>query len=417
MGFWRFSNSRVFSRLAIGAMGSAALFLGGQAPVSAHAMTPAASPNFQFDMAPDAMLQRCQLPTASVPCYGPTQIRTAYDVPSSVDGTGTTIVIIDGFQSSTVKTDLDAFDAVWGLPPANLTIPPPPDGTTPPDPSQMGWFVEQAIDVEWAHAIAPGAHLVLVQAKTGGDADLLSAMKYAIDNNLGDIISMSFSEAESCPTAAFLADEHATFQQAVANGISLVAASGDNGAAERTCDGSLVSGVATPASDPFVTAVGGTTLVADRVTGAYGSETAWSHSGGGFSAVYRRPGYQAPFQENNAARGLPDVAWSADRFGFGPSVALGMPLKAAGTSIATAEWAGVAALAVEAAGHRLGTLNISLYHAGKSKDAATRFHDITSGTNSSPAFQGASAGPGWDPVTGLGTPDVANLIAWIAATQ
>ncbi len=363
------------------------------------------------------MLQGCQQLGAPIPCYGPMQIRTAYDVPSRTDGAGTTIVIIDGFQSPTVSADLAAFDTLWGLAPANLRIPPPPDGRTPPDSSQIGWFVEQAIDVEWAHAVAPGAHLVLVQAKTGDDADILSATKYAIDNNLGDVISMSFSEAESCPTAAFLADEHAAFERAVANGISLVAASGDNGAAERTCAGALVSGVATPASDPLVTAVGGTTLVADPITGAYGSETAWSHGGGGFSAVYRRPGYQAPFQKNNTARGLPDVAWSADRFGFGPSIVLGMKFKATGTSVATAEWAGVTALAVEAAGHRLGTFNISLYHAGKSHDAATRFHDITSGNNNSTAFQGASAAPGWDPVTGLGTPDVANLVAWIAATS
>ena len=416
MGFWRFPQSRVVARLAIGALGSGVFLFAGQAPVSAHAMTPAASPNFQFDTAPDAMLQSCQLPTASTPCYGPAQIRTAYDVPSTADGTGTTIVIIDGFQSPTVQGDLAAFDASWTLPAANLRVV-APDGATKPDPSQLGWFVEQAIDVEWAHAIAPGANLVLVQAKTGDDADILSATKYAIDNNLGDIISMSFSEAESCPTAAFLADEHAAFERAVANGMSLLAASGDNGAAERSCAGALVSGVATPASDPLVTAVGGTTLVADPSTGAYGSETAWSHSGGGFSSVYRRPGYQAPFQKNNAARGLPDVAWSADRFGFGPSFVLGMRFKAAGTSVATAEWAGVAALAVQAAGHRLGALNTSLYHAGKSNDAASRFHDITTGNNSSPAFQGASAGPGWDPVTGLGTPDVANLVVWIAATS
>jgi subtilase family serine protease len=418
LAFWRFPQSGVVARLAIGALGSGFLLFAGQAPASAHAMTPSVSPNFQFDTSPDTMLQSCQLPGAPLPCYAPAQIRTAYDVPSSIDGAGTTIVIIDGFQSPTVQADLAAFDAIWGLPAADLSIPPPPDGTTPPDASQTGWFVEQALDVEWAHVIAPGAHLILVQAKTGDDADILSATKYAIDHNLGDVISMSFSEVESCPSAAFLANQHAAFQEAVAKGISLVAASGDSGAAERSCDGTtLVAGVATPASDPLVTAVGGTTLVANPITGVYGSETAWSHSGGGFSAVYRRPAYQAPFQKNNAARGLPDVAWSADRFGFGPSIGLGMKIRATGTSVATAEWAGVTALAVEAAGHRLGTLNTSLYHAGKSSDADNRFHDITSGSNSSPTLQGANAGPGWDPITGLGTPDVANLVAWIAKTS
>ncbi|HET9781018.1 MAG TPA: S53 family peptidase [Candidatus Dormibacteraeota bacterium] len=337
-------------------------------------------------------------------------------MPSSVDGTGTTIVIIDGFQSPTIQRDLATFDAIWGLPAANLQIL-TPDGATTPAKSQVPWFIEEAVDVEWAHAIAPGANLILVEAKTGDDADILSATKYAVDNNLGDVISMSFSEAESCPTAAFLADQHSTFQQAVANGTTLVAAAGDNGAAERACNGTLVAGVATPASDPLVTAVGGTSLTADPVSGAYGSEVAWGHGGGGFSSVYRRPGYQAPFQKDNSARGLPDVSLSADVFGFGPSVVLGSKFKAVGTSLATAEWAGITALSDQAAGHRLGLLNVNLYHAAKSNGASDRFHDITNGTNSSTAFAGANAAPGWDAVTGLGTPDVANLVAWIAQTS
>jgi subtilase family serine protease len=362
------------------------------------------------------MLLSCQLPSALPPCYGPSQIRTAYDIPSGSDGTSTTIVIVDGFQSPTIQADLAKFDSVFGLPAAHLQVV-APDGTTPPAMSQIGWFIEEAVDVEWAHAIAPAAKLILVEAKTGDDADILSATRYAVDHNLGDVISMSFSEAESCPSEAFLADEHAIFQHAVANGTTLVAASGDNGAAERACDGTLVAAVATPASDPLVTAVGGTTLSADTVTGAYGSEVAWTHSGGGFSSIYRRPGYQAPFQKNNSARGLPDVSLSADVFGFGPSVVLGKQFKAAGTSLATAEWAGIATLADQAAGHRLGALNLNLYHAAKSNDASDRFHDITEGSNSSSAFPGASAGPGWDAVTGLGTPDVANLVAWIAKTS
>lgn len=416
MGFSRLSQPAVVARLLMGALVSAALLLVGSAPAPAHAMTPAIFPNYQPDTTPDTMLLSCQSPSAPLPCYGPSQVRAAYDIPATSDGTGTTIVIIDGFQSPTVQTDLAKFDSVFGLPTANLQVV-TPDGTTPPAMSQIGWFIEEAVDVEWAHAIAPGANLILVQAKTGDDGDILSATKYAIDNNLGDVISMSFSEAESCPTAAFLAEEHAIFQNAVTEGISLVAASGDNGGAERTCDGSLVAAVATPASDPLVTAVGGTTLSADPVNGAYASEAAWSHSGGGFSAIYRRPGYQAPFQANNRARGLPDVSLSADVFGFGPSVVMGRQFRAIGTSLATAEWAGIVSLADRAAGHRLGALNVNLYHAAKSNGASTRFHDITAGNNSSPAFAGASAGPGWDAITGVGTPDVANLVAWIAKTS
>jgi subtilase family serine protease len=390
----------------MGALGSAVLLFATQASASA-AVT----------------FNPCGGMAGAPPCYGPAQLRTAYDVPTDVTGAGQTIVIISGYSYPFVGADLAAFSNAFGLPApssANFHVY-TPDGTVPflpsPTMTQMKWAKEQATDVEWAHAIAPDAHLVLVEGLTGGDADILSATKFAIDNNLGDVISMSFSEAESCPTADFLADEHAAFQRAIAQGITLVAASGNNGPRQPNCDGSPVVDVGTPASDPLVTAVGGTNLTADPSSGAYQSETAWSHSGGGFSSVYARPAYQAPFQKNNEARGVPDVAWhAADSYTtiigfhgmFGPQ---------AGTSVATAEWAGVVAIADQAAGHRLGLMNEHLYHAAKSHGASERFHDITEGSNSTSTVPGTSAGPGWDAVTGLGTPDVANLVAWIAKTS
>jgi subtilase family serine protease len=266
--------------------------------------------------------------------------------------------------------------------------------------------------------VAPGATIQLVLAKSEKDVDLLSAVRYAVANNLGDVISQSFGEAESCPSTDFLADQHAVFADAVAKGITVVAASGDWGAAQKTCDGTLVAGVGTPASDPLVTAVGGTRLTADVTTGAYQSEVGWGDqygaSGGGFSAVYRRPGYQAPFIKSNGARGLPDVAWSADAYGAVPAVALGHGGFVFGTSAPTAEWAGVAALGDQAAGHRLGQLNIPIYHAAKGHAAIGALHNITAGNNSFGGFPGYSAGEGWDPVTGVGTPDVAKLVAWLA---
>ena len=336
-------------------------------------------------------------------CYGPAELRTAYDVPSSTTGAGMTIVIVAGFDSPVVTTDLALFDGALGLPAANLTIY-TPDGPTPfnsKDPVQVGWAGEESTDVEWAHAIAPGANLVLVEAKTGDDADIMSAIKYAIDNNLGDVISMSFSDGESCSSPEFLADQHAAFEKAVAKGITLVAASGNTGGFQQCADGSVVAAVASPASDPLVTAVGGTDLVADAATGTYQSEKELKSSGGGFSAVYGRPSYQAPFQKNNGARGVPDVAWSASRTHATLVVFHGRPSPVAGTSVATAEWAGVVALADEAAGHRLGAINKALYHAAKSHGAEDRFHKVS--------------GQGWDNSTGLGTPDVSNLVEWIAA--
>jgi subtilase family serine protease len=404
VGFSRLSQSGVVARLLIGALGSGALLLVGSAPASAHAMTPAA-----LQLAP------CQLGAPSMPpCYGPGQIRAAYDVPSDVTGAGRTIVIIGAFHSPAVATDLAAFDGIWGLADANLTVV-APFGFPPPAKSQATWLSEQSIDVEWAHAIAPGAALVLVQAKSSADDDILNATKYAIDNNLGDVIAMSFSEAERCPSKAFLADQHTAFGLATDKGITLVAAAGDTGAAQPTCNGSLVPGVGTPASDPLVTAAGGTELTADLASGAYGSEVAWSRSGGGFSAAYRRPGYQARTIEDNGHRGVPDVAWSAS--GVGESVVRinGHNGAVGGTSVATAAWAGVAALADEAAGHRIGVLNHALYQLFMSADAAEMFHDIGSGSNGFAGLAGFSATAGWDPVTGLGTPDVANLVSAIAA--
>jgi subtilase family serine protease len=375
LGLWRLPHSGVLARLAIAAIGSGALVLGGQVGASASTF------------------------------YGPAQLRAAYDVPSDTTGAGRTIVIIAAFRSPAVRTDLAAFDPACGLPNAAACLSTVPLGTALPfDPSQVPWFIEESIDVEWAHAIAPGAHLVLVEAQTGNDADLLAAIKYAVDNNLGDVISMSFSEAESCPSAGFLADEHATFERAVDEGITLVAASGNNGGLQRDCTGAFVPAVGTPASDPLVTAVGGTDLTVDASTNAYASEVAWSGSGGGFSSVYGRPSYQAPFNKNKA-RGVPDVAWHASPAHPTLIIANGNPHPSAGTSVATAEWAGVVALADQAAGHRLGLLNEVLYHAAKSSGESDRFHDISTGKHA------------WDPVTGLGTPDVANLVAWIAKTS
>ena len=376
MGLWRLSQPGVVARLLIGAAGASVLMLA--APAPAAAATP----------------------------YFPTQLRSAYDVPTYVTGAGETIVIIAGYQSPSVASDLARFDLMLGLPAANLDIV-APDGTTTfnPDPQgpQFPWAVEESSDVEWAHAIAPDAHLILVEARTGADADILSAIQYAIDHNVGDVMSMSFSEAETCATAD-LADQHAAFLQAVAQGITLVASSGDHGPMQATCDGTPVLAVGTPASDPLVTAVGGSDLTIDPSTGA-ASEVEWSGSGGGFSTVYARPGYQAPFQKDPSARGVPDVALSAGISHKYPIVLMGGPATIRGTSVATSEWAGIVALADQAAGHRLGAMNEALYHAAKSNGEADRFHDLSGGKHA------------WDTVTGLGTPDVANLVAWIAKTN
>lgn len=404
--------------------------VGAPAEIVSHAMLPAAGTGVAFDYIGDAQdsgLVRfaCQKTIPAV-CYGPDQIRAAYDVQrvlnAGVTGAGRTIVIVDGYQSPTIAQDLKLFDHAWGYPDPTLTII-HPDGLTPYDPTsatQLTWSGEISLDVEWAHAIAPGATIDLVLAKTGDDADLLSATRYAIRHNLGDVIAQSFGEAEVCMDRKLLRQQHDLFESAGERGMTLFAASGDLGAAQFTCDGkSLLPGpaAATPASDPLVTGVGGTHLVADGTSGAYQSEVAWPKSGGGFSTLYRRPSFQSPFLADRKARGVPDVAYVGDSVG-GVIIAWGSsPLGpgrfflASGTSVGTPQWAGIAALAVQMGHHRLGNINNRLYRVANSSSYAVAFHDITAGSNTFHGVPGFAAAPRWDPVTGLGTPDVAHLLA------
>lgn len=419
------------------------MLLGGAVPASAaivsHAMTPAVGSSVRYEYAGSAedfgqIHFGCQLrsrdpnfPRAF--CYGPDQIRAAYDIQSVLDGGTTgadqTIVIVDAFQSPTIQKDLAAFDAIWNIPaPPSFNII-APDGLTPFDvtsPNQVGWSAEISLDVEWAHAVAPGANIDLVLAKSNDDADILSATRYAVDHDLGDVISQSFGEAEACMDPTLIEQQHQVFAQATAKGITLFASSGDQGAAQPTCDGkSLMLSASTPASDPQVTGVGGTHLLADAHTGVYGSESVWNDDfgagGGGLSTIYRRPGYQAPVQGNNKQRGVPDVAYNGDvRGGVVAAWSVLFPANVVaffifgGTSAGSPQWAGIVALADQKGGHRLGAINKTLYHIGKSDGYGAAFHDITSGNNSFEGVAGFDAVAGWDAATGLGTPDVANLI-------
>ena len=431
----RSAGHKVHARLAAAALALPLLLGGAAAPIATHAMTPAVGSLSNYEPLGDvqelgAVHLSCQLPGAAMPCYSPTQVRAAYDIQplldSGVTGAGQTIVIVDAFSDPLIQHDLARFDTTWQLAPANLDVL-YPQGRTPFTPSalQIGWAVEITLDVEWAHVVAPDANLVLVLAKSEQDTDLLKVTEFAIDHQLGDVITMSFGESESCADPALLGAEHAAFERAASRGITLVSASGDFGATNQSCDGSgaalTIPTATTPASDPDVTAIGGTRLIIDPRTGAYVSETGWNDqfgaSGGGFSSIYRRPGYQAPFIDDNSARGLPDVAYSADKYG-GAIIALGFSpsgfARVSGTSVGTPQWAGIAALSEQAAGHRLPQLNIRLYHLAKSDGYSTGLHDITTGNNTFDGVAGSSAGPGWDPVTGLGTPDVANLVPLLA---
>jgi subtilase family serine protease len=434
-------------------------------------VNPLISPAGTFN--PAYGLFTCQVVGLSpgVTCYDPYQMRTAYGIAPLISagntGAGKTILILDAFQSPNIVQELNTYDAFYGLPGLNGlgNAPDPslgtftqiaPQGLTPfltGDPNMTGWAEEITLDVLWAHAIAPGANIVLDLATDNNDGPLQAALQYAVDNNLADVISQSFGEDETCQGAASTAAWHSTYAEATLKGMTVFASSGDQGAAQPTCDGTSWSQVVSaPASDPLVTGVGGTELHASRyclasvagcvpaanpLPGTYQSEIAWSEfgaseaSGGGFSKVWSEPSYQQG-AIHGKQRGVPDVSYSAAVF-HGALTYLNVPGVPAGfylfggTSAGSPQWAAITAIADQAAGHNLGFINAALYKTAQTASTyAAGFHDVTSGNNSvnevdssnNPvSIPGFVAGAGWDPVTGLGSPIANQLIPTLIAND
>ena len=397
----------------------------------------------------------CQVGLSSATCYDPYEMRHAYNVDTLInaglDGTGKTIVILDSFQSPNIVAELNFFNSFYGLASLNGLggAPNPslgtftqiaPDGLTPfvvGNGNMTGWAEEITLDVVWSHAIAPGANITLVLAKSNNDADLLSALQYAVNNNLGDVISQSFGENESCEDPNLLAQQHQVFAEATAKNITIFASAGDNGAGQASCDGStLVQAASTPASDPLVTAVGGTELHAapycltvlgcdpttNPAAGTYQGEIVWNEAGigatgGGFSVIYDEPSYQQGTIHGGKQRGEPDVSYnSAVLHGVLtyldiPGLAVGFYLFG-GTSAGSPQWSAITAIADQNAGRDLGFINRALYHIGQAQSRySADLFDVTSGNNSFDGVTGFNAGPGWDAATGLGSPSATNLVS------
>jgi subtilase family serine protease len=387
-------------------------------------------------------------------CYGPDQMRAAYGVQPlldrHLDGSGQTIVIIDAYGSDTLAADVANFDGVWGLPAPDLQVV-APFGIAPTDPDNAaGWSGETSLDVEWAHAIAPGAKILLVVARSNEDSDILAATQWVYDHNAGDVVSQSYGEAEQCMDPALLDQQHRLFRQMTRRGITLLASSGDAGAGQYTCDGSgYFKAVSTPASDPYVTGVGGTMLFADGVSGEYQGETTWNESetfgdavagGGGLSVVYSRPDYQAAVLDGRdlsgrndrggdhghhgqQMRGVPDISYNAGVF-TGVIVAWdGSFWLFGGTSAGSPQWAGLVAIADQLGRGRVGDINPALYQVGTLGHVSSLFfHDIADGSSNSipdvgvpgAPIDGYSATRGYDLATGLGTPIASRLVPWLA---
>jgi subtilase family serine protease len=347
-------------------------------------------------------------------------------------------VILDDYQDPTIRSDLKLFDQIFGLNDPKLNIIAPGGLNASSDFSAIGFAEEISLDVEWAHAIAPGATIDLVlgnpaDSSLRGQIDaLIKATAYAVSNHLGSVISLSVGLGESCYSRAEIQQWNQAFVRAQQQKISVLVSSGDRGAAAIECDRAgvplrMIQGVNYPASDPFVTSVGGTTLLASK-TGQYGSETVWNGmwvaSGGGFSHLFAAPDYQRGIVGIGTYRALPDVAYDADPdTGMPVVMTIGnatLIVPFGGTSAGAPQWAALVTLAEQSIGRPLGFLNPSLYHLGESN----AFHDVTVGNNTVTGIDahsrpiqihGYQAGSGWDPVTGWGSPNTAHLAQLLRA--
>jgi hypothetical protein len=344
--------------------------------------------------------------------YGlsPSQIRGVYGFNTvsfgsvAGDGSGQTIAIIDAFNEPTIVADLHAFDKQFSLPdpPSFKVVAQDGSSKLPAADAPGGWGVEIALDVEWAHAMAPGANILLVEANSASD-DLYTAVDYARNAPGVSAISMSWGLNEFSGENSY--DSHFTTPSGH-NGVTFLAATGDSGRPGTY-----------PAYSPNVLAVGGTQFSSTINANAdYPGEAGWTLSGGwggggGISTQEAQPTYQnGVVTQSKTARTIPDVAFDAkngvsvfDSYDGGSTTPW---MEIGGTSLATPCWAGLIAVADQ--GLALlgqGTLANNaamtlLYADARINGSSDGFHDITSGNN------GFQAGPGYDLVTGIGTPEV-----------
>lgn len=381
-------------------------------PVQAAGTTPRqdfASPPFRVKVLGYLPNGKPKLTSSSPSGLSPSAIQSVYNLSglssSSTDGSGQIIALIDAYRDPNALSDLNTWNAQYGYPQlstcTSLSQSGPcfeqvnPQGTPKVN---SGWVLEESLDIEWAHAEAPGAKIVLVQAASNSNANLFGAVQYA--NGLGATeVSMSFGSSEFSGETSY--DSYFTN-----SGTLYTASAGDSG-----------HGTEYPAASPNVIAVGGTTLNGCSGTSCAGftSETAWSGSGGGASSYESIPAYQSSYSGpvygagtitalTGGFRGVPDVSFEANP-NTGVSVYDSTRYEGqegwftiGGTSVGAPDWAGILAAAASTGATALQG-DSAIYSGGYS----TNLRDITSGTNGSCGTD-CTAGPGYDLVTGLGSP-------------
>jgi subtilase family serine protease len=459
--------------IAVGPAGAAAQAAAGSVPVPVPAVS-----DYQ-------LLASSTTPPAESACYAigrrcftPTSMQNSYNLPplyaAGNEGQGMTIAIIDSFGNPNMASDLANFDTQMGLPhmcgepgaACGAGIPtfqhvfwngktqvksPPPGSHGTGQQNRDAWTLETALDVEWAHAMAPLANILNVTTNPAetqgvqGFPTMMNAEQFIVDNHQATVITQSFGAVEEGfgSTQSLLNLRHA-FISAAANGVTVLASSGDGGSANspktpvKNPSPFPFPTVNWPASDPLVTAVGGTYLCTNAVTGIGvdninppaicqnqpNREIGWIDSGGGFSHVFAAPSYQGSLPAGStpigSMRGVPDVAFQASsRTGplvYATGASAGGWFIVGGTSCSSPQFAGLVAIADQIAGHGLGQINPTLYQLASGPNYGTYFYDVTTGNNQADAsIPGYPATTGWDPVTGLGTPNAATLVPALAA--
>src|SRR6266700_3767543 len=441
---------------------------------SANPIAIQVSPN---GMSPDGLPLCRSASLVNIVCYSPSFIRAAYHYPTSLDGSGQTIVIVDAFGSPTISSDLSFFDVFFNIPaPPSFTIL-CGNGSCPnistnfqnPTHDEFGWSIETSLDVEYAHAMAPGANIVLDVASSSSGNAINDAEAAAIAAYPGAVFSQSFGIPEIFLTGngnnGQVNQGQANYANGAAAGDTFIASTGDWGADFSTLIGPGAGAMGNfPATDLHNTGVTGTqglpynytgtlqpcptstpfsctsglssyhgpcvlgrTIPPNCIPDGYGGEQVWNEpsfgaaTGGAPSLIFGVPSYQTGL--GLSARG-PDVDYNAAidggvlvvYGGFGSPVLFIV----GGTSAGSPQWAGITALANQARASLgkgpIGDLNPVLYSIYHSARYATDFHDITVGNDQLVGSSvGFSAGTGYDLASGIGTPIVDQLIVDLAA--
>ena len=392
-------------------------------------------------------------------CYGPSQLQRAYNLRplyrSGITGRGETIAIVDAFGSRTIAHDLGVFDRHYSLPaPPSLKVIAPAGKI--PHGDHAGWAGETTLDVEWAHSMAPGAKILLVETPknenegTSGFPQIVKAENYVIRHHRASVISQSFGATEETfPTRHSLLALRGAYKNAASHDVTVLAATGDSGAADVNAHNRFYTRPVTdwPASDPLVTGVGGTQLSLNAAGKRLRPDRVWNDThnkavaryfettvpdpdagNGGSSIIFGRPSYQNGVAARvGQHRGVPDVSMSGacsgqvETYQSYPGQPKGW-YAACGTSESTPLFAGIVALADQQAGHHLGLLNPALYTLAAHHAAG--IVDITRG-NTTVEFtrkgklitiHGAKARAGYDEASGVGTVNGAKLVRELAGS-